>query len=93
MLPVLKLTGDGSSDIDFLYDVNISAVQRAAFRLLWRLFTAHAQFRQLQLPTKNLTSYLNSAQLFFYKDADISGARHRFRWFFDDDICACTVVH
>ena len=38
------LTENGFTDIDFLYDVEILAVRRC-FCLLWRFFTAHAQFR------------------------------------------------
>jgi len=37
-----SLTGNGSSDIDFLYDVEIFDVQRC-FSSILAIFTAHAQ--------------------------------------------------
>jgi len=39
------LTENGSRDIDFLYDVEISAVRRC-FSPILAIFTVHAQFRQ-----------------------------------------------
>jgi len=69
----------GFSDIDSIWRKKILAVRRCFPSILAIFHWPCAVSTVLLLPVWNLTSYLNSAHPFPYKDVVISGARHHFR--------------
>ena len=95
------VTGNGlCSDIDFLNSYitwNFFAA-RCCFSTVLAIFHCTMHMRSFDnITTSSLKSdviiYLNSAQPFSYKDAVISDAQHCFRRLYDDNVCACAVVH
>ena len=84
LLPVVNLSLEMDSAVTSISYMTWKFLpSEAAFRLFWR-FSFHCACAALTillrvLPVYNLTSCLNSAQPFSYKDAVISGARNHFR--------------
>jgi len=87
-----SVTGNGFSDVDFLNDVESLAVRRC-FRLFWRFFTAHAQFRWCYYFRFKIWRHIwiqgarfpIKTRSFMARDTIIGD-------FCDDNICACAVA-
>ena len=80
LLQVINLSTKMDSSTSISYMTGKRLAVRCCFWLFWSFFHCTCAVSTMsQLTAKNITSYLNSAHPFSYKDAVISDAPHYFR--------------